>query len=340
MSEENASAMTFTGAQKSAILIMYLNKDVARLLLSQLTDEEVRLVGLAMASIEKVAPGEVEDVVKEFLEDLVNTALISNSGPDFVKSVLPDLIDESRRTEILPPINRRVNRDFEIFIINRKPRAVAALLKDEHPQVQAVALALMGDDNASRVMRYMEQSRQAEITMRMSRLQQIPGDLADDVMTSIREGLGTTDDYMEVGGIDRTARILGRMSRRRHEPILGAVEDEDDALAQRLRRRMVVFEDLRLLNKRDIQTVIKQIQKDDLKLALKGADSLMQDLFFSGMSKRQAADYREELEIMAQPQRALIRQAQESIVAEAVKLRDDGLITLAVGGEEAEEDEE
>ena len=159
-------------------------------------------------------------------------------------------------------------------------------------------------------------------------------------MTSIREGLGTTDDYMEVGGIDRTARILGRMSRRRHEPILGAVEDEDDALAQRLRRRMVVFEDLRLLNKRDIQTVIKQIQKDDLKLALKGADSLMQDLFFSGMSKRQAADYREELEIMAQPQRALIRQAQESIVAEAVKLRDDGLITLAVGGEEAEEDEE
>ena len=340
MSEENASAMTFNGAQKSAILIMYLNKDVARLLLSQLTDEEVRSVGLAMASIERVSPEEVEDVVKEFLEDLVNTALISNSGPDFVKSVLPELIEESRRTEILPPINRRVNRDFEIFIQNRKPRAVAALLKDEHPQVQAVALALMGDDNASRVMRYMEQTRQAEITMRMSRLQQIPGDLADDVMTSIRDGLGTSDDYMEVGGIDRTARILGRMSRRRHEPILGAVEDEDDNLAQRLRSRMVVFEDLGTLNKRDIQTVIKQIQKDDLKMALKGADARMQELFFSGMSKRQAADYREELEIMAQPQRALVRQAQESIVAEAVKLRDDGLITLSVGADEGDEDED
>jgi flagellar motor switch protein FliG len=339
MSEENAILSKFSGSQKSAILVMYLNREVARLLLTRLTDDEVRLIGLAMASIEKVSPDEVEEVVRDFLEELVDTALISNSGPDFVKSVLPDLIDESRRTDILPQINRRVNRDFELFIRNRKPRAVAALLKDEHPQVQAVALALMGDDNASRVMRFMEQTRQAEITMRMSRLQQIPGDLADDVMNSIREGLGVADDYMEIGGIDRTARILGRMSRTLHEPILGAVEDEDDALAQRLRRRMVVFEDLIILNKRDIQTLIKQVQKEDLRVALKGADPQMRELFFSGMSKRQAADYREELEIMAQPQRSLIRQSQESIVAEAVKLRDDGLITLAVGAEEDEEEE-
>lgn len=339
MSEENAILSKFSGSQKSAILVMYLNREVARLLLTRLTDDEVRLIGLAMASIEKVSPDEVEEVVRDFLEELVDTALISNSGPDFVKSVLPDLIDEARRTDILPQINRRVNRDFELFVRNRKPRAVAALLKDEHPQVQAVALALMGDDNASRVMRFMEQTRQAEITMRMSRLQQIPGDLADDVMNSIREGLGAADDYMEIGGIDRTARILGRMSRTLHEPILGAVEDEDDALAQRLRRRMVVFEDLIILNKRDIQTLIKQVQKEDLRVALKGADPQMRELFFSGMSKRQASDYREELEIMAQPQRSLIRQSQESIVAEAVKLRDDGLITLAVGAEEDEEEE-
>jgi flagellar motor switch protein FliG len=235
-------------------------------------------------------------------------------------------------------IQRRVDKEFEGFIHQRQPGAVAALLKDEQPQVQAVALSLMGPGNAARILRFMDQHRQAEITMRMSRLKHIPGELADDVMLSIREALGASDDYMEIGGVDKTARILGKMRRKDQQPILGAIEDENGDLADQLRRRMVVFEDLKTLNKRYMQVLLKQVEKDDLLQALKGATPDMQDLFLGNVSKRQAQDLREELEIMGQIQKSRIRIAQENIVAEALKLMEEGMIYLDIGAPDDEEE--
>ena len=116
--------------------------------------------------------------------------------------------------------------------------------------------------------------------------------------------------------------------------ILGAVEDEDADLADILQRRMVVFEDLRQLDRRSMQTLLKNIDKDEMLKALKGADPDMVDFFLSNVSKRQAADIAEELEIMGGLQKAAIREAQESIVSEAIKLSEEGLIYLDMGEEE------
>ena len=102
----------------------------------------------------------------------------------------------------------------------------------------------MGPQNAARIIKFMDQQRQAEVTMRMSRLKQVPGDLADNLIKTITDALSQSDDYLEVGGIDKTARILGKMPNKDQTAILGAVEDEDADLADILQRRMVVFEDL------------------------------------------------------------------------------------------------
>ena len=329
---------SFTKPQKAAILIMYLEREVSKKILAQLSDDEVRTIGMAMASIDKVTPLEIESVVAEFLRELVDTTLVKYNGPGYVKQILPDLIDEERRDQIIPPITRRVDRDFEIFIKDRKPGAVAALLKDEQVQVQAVALALMGADNAARVLRYMDQHRQAEVTMRMSRLKHIPGDLGDDITRSIRRALGSAEDYIEVGGVDKTARILGKMRQKDQQPILGAVEDEDGELAESLRRRMVVFQDLMQLNRRGMQTLLKNVDKDDLKKALKDARPEIIDFFLSNVSKRQAEELREEIEISGPVQKSRIRIAQENIVAEALKLMEEGVIFLDLGAPDEEEE--
>ena len=171
------------------------------------------------------------------------------------------------------------------------------------PQIQAVTLALMGPQNAARIIKFMDQQRQAEVTMRMSRLKQVPGDLTDNLRT-ITDALSQSDDYLEVGGIDRTARILGKMPNKDQTTILGAVEDEDADLADILQRRMVVFEDLRQFDRRSMQTLLKNIDKDEMLKALKGADPDMVDFFLSNVSKRQAADIAEELEIMGGLQKA------------------------------------
>jgi len=333
---EAATESELSGAQRAAILVMYLDRDVAKGLLRQLDDDDVRAVGLAMGSIENVDPAIIEAVIGDFVRDLHEVSMMPRSGPDFVAKVLPQLLDETRRNELLPIINRRVNREFEQFIAVRPPASVAAMLRDEHPQTQAVALCLMGPENAALVLKHLPEDTKTAITVRMARLKRIPGELADDVIVALRAALGKQDDHLDVGGVDRTARILGRMSRNENGAILEGVSDEDPDLADSLRRRMIVFEDLVQLTNMAIQVVLKQVDRDDMVLALKGASSQLQDLFLANVSSRAADDIREEMEIMGPVPRSRIRAAQERIVAAALTLAEEGSIYLPMGAEDEE----
>lgn len=333
---EAATESELSGAQRAAILVMYLDREVAKGLLRQLDDDDVRAVGLAMGSIENVDPAIIEAVIGDFVRDLHEVSMMPRSGPDFVAKVLPQLLDETRRNELLPIINRRVNKEFEQFISMRPPASVAAMLRDEHPQTQAVALCLMGPENAALVLKHLPEETKTAITVRMARLKRIPGELADDVIVALRSALGKQDDHLDVGGVDRTARILGRMSRNENGAILEGVSDEDPDLADSLRRRMIVFEDLVQLTNMAIQVVLKQVDRDDMVLALKGASSQLQDLFLANVSSRAADDIREEMEIMGPVPRSRIRAAQERIVAAALTLAEEGSIYLPMGAEDEE----
>ena len=318
---------------------MYLERGLAKALLDLMNDEEVRKVGMAMASIDRVDAPDIERIVGDFVRELYEVSLMPRTGPEFVNKVLPDLLEDERRETILPILKRRVNTEFADFISNRPPEAVAAIMADEHPQTQAVAMALMGPDNAAKVMRLMPEEDKGEVTVRMARLKRIPGELIDDVTTAITAALGRDDDFLDVGGVDRTARMLGRLAKTENDRILEVVADEDNPLAERLRRRMVLFSDLMTLTNRGIQTLLKQVDRDDLILALKGGNPTEVDRFLENVSSRAAEDIREEMEIMGPVPKSRIRGAQERIVATALKLAEEGAIYLSIGAEEDEGDE-
>ena len=330
---------TYSGVERAAILVMYLERGLAKALLDLMNDEEVRKVGMAMASIDRVDAPDIERIVGDFVRELYEVSLMPRTGPEFVNKVLPDLLEDERRETILPILKRRVNTEFADFISNRPPEAVAAIMADEHPQTQAVAMALMGPDNAAKVMRLMPEEDKGEVTVRMARLKRIPGELIDDVTTAITAALGRDDDFLDVGGVDRTARMLGRLAKTENDRILEVVADEDNPLAERLRRRMVLFSDLMTLTNRGIQTLLKQVDRDDLILALKGGNPTEVDRFLENVSSRAAEDIREEMEIMGPVPKSRIRGAQERIVATALKLAEEGAIYLSIGAEEDEGDE-
>jgi len=330
---------TYSGVERAAILVMYLERGLAKALLDLMNDEEVRKVGMAMASIDRVDAPDIERIVGDFVRELYEVSLMPRTGPEFVNKVLPELLEDERRETILPILKRRVNTEFADFISNRPPEAVAAIMADEHPQTQAVAMALMGPDNAAKVMRLMPEEDKGEVTVRMARLKRIPGELIDDVTTAITAALGRDDDFLDVGGVDRTARMLGRLAKTENDRILEVVADEDNPLAERLRRRMVLFSDLMTLTNRGIQTLLKQVDRDDLILALKGGNPTEVDRFLENVSSRAAEDIREEMEIMGPVPKSRIRGAQERIVATALKLAEEGAIYLSIGAEEDEGDE-
>lgn len=321
--------------QKAAVFLMYLDHEAARAVLRQLADEDVKRVAGAISEMGEVDPAHVGNVVVDFVDELRSVSVMPTTGRDFASKVLPDLVDANRRDRITKTIRRRdAGRDFESFIQGKPPAAVAAVLREEHPQLSAVALLRMGPTNAAKVLNNLPIDDQPEIAIRMARTKHVDAELAEEVERSLRTALADLEDPMSLGGVEPTAKILGRMQREQNVILLQTIRDRGDSLADDLERRMMSFEDLIRLDGRAVQQVLRVAERSDLSLALRGASPEMKDLVFRNLSSRAAEDLKEELNSGAPPRRVQVREAQDRLVAVVRKLADEGVIDLDSGDEE------
>ncbi len=325
-------ASELTPLQKAAVFVMYLERDAAKAVLRNLTDEEVKHIGAAITSLGEVDEALIEGVVGDFIDELSAVSILPSTGPDFARNVLPELVDEERRPRISAALRRQGVNEFEVFIQARPPHSVASALRDEHPQISAIALLRMGTENAARVLACFPEDERADVTIRMARVDRVDAEMVDDVESALRTALGPLAGPAQIGGVENTARILGRMPRDANIALLDQVRNVQIDLAEDLQRRMVVFEDLGNLDGRAIQALLRAVDRPDLLLALKGASQALRDRFLSNLSSRAAADLVEEMELSGRARRSQVREAQDRVVAVARKLADDGVIELDVGG--------
>lgn len=336
MPAAKANLPELSGVQKAAILVMYLDRDAARALLRNLSDDEVKRVGVAISQLRKIDEAIIEQVVSDFVDQLRNVCVLPTTGPDFARKVLPGLVDEDRRERVATAMRHRVDNDFERFIRGCPAHAVASVLAEEHPQVRAVALLRMGTENAARVLSCLPEEDQSDLTIRMTQAERVSGELAEDVELALRAALADMEDPLPLGGVETTARILGRMSKEKNATVLGNVRATKEELADDLQRRMVSFEDLERLDNRAIQAVLRVVERPDLVLALKGAEPSLRERFLANLSSRAAQDLVEEIEIGGRVRRSLVKEAQDRVVAAARQLAEEGAIFLDLG-EESEE---
>ena len=326
------------GPQRAAVLLMYLDRDVARSVLEHMDTEELRDLGVAMASVEHVSATVVEQVVASFVVDLHEASMVPTSGSAFALEVFPDLLPpDHRRKRVEGTLRRTLSHAFQDFCATRPAPTIAAVLQDEHPQTQAVALLLMGNENAGRVMPLFEEKERVELVLRMARIESIPGELADEVENTLTKALADRgEELWLVPGLDRAAKIIGTLDPDSLEEVLDEIYAEEPDLSDQLRRRMVVFDDLDSMTDRSVQTVLKSIDRETLVVALRGAKGPMRDLFLRNMSSRAAQDTAEEIELLGPLPRQTIDQAQEQIVETVMRLAEDGLVQLPVGGSDSE----
>jgi flagellar motor switch protein FliG len=311
---------------------MYLDPNVSRSLLEFLNPDELRDIGLAMADVENVSPEAIEDVIAEFIRDLYAVSLVPKTGREYALDVLPTLIPEESRPQVVSKIRRTISTAFQDYVSRRMPLTVATLLLDEHPQTQAVAMMLMGMDNAAAVLSFFDEQEQFDLALRMAKMEHIPGELADDVENAITIALEDRGAGLwDAKGVDATARILGRLSKDFQEPLMERITALDAELADLLKRRMLLFSDLGTLDNKSVQSLLKSVDRDTLLVALRGADPVLQELFFANMSRRAAADLRDELEIMGPVPRSEVERSQEDIVQTALSLQEEGVLRLPIG---------
>ncbi len=323
-----------SGPQRAAILVMYLQRDVAREVLRHLSDEDLNGIGEAMAQVEHVSPDVIEEVVGAFVRDMYDACLVPATGSEYALDVLPELVEPARRPRMVSHLRRHISNRLADAVGEHPPRTVAAVLLDEHPQTRAVALLLMGEDHAATVLGEFPEDVRAEVALRMARMERIPSQLADKVEESLisalsDEGVGG----LKLPGVDRTAKILGRLGLDDQQSVLDGIARGEPELSEVLRRRMVVFEDLTRLDDRSMQTLLKSVERDKLVIALRGASEDIAALVLRNMSSRAASDLKEEIEILGPKPKAMVEQAREEIVQTVLHLREEGALTLSFGGD-------
>ncbi|MEN0065247.1 MAG: FliG C-terminal domain-containing protein [Myxococcota bacterium] len=323
-----------TGPQRAAILVMYLTRDVAKDVLRHLSDTDLEQVGAAMAAVEQVSPKTIEIVVEKFIRDMYDACLVPSTGPEYALETLPQLVDEPRRPRLVSALRRRLSDRLAAAVAKHPPRTVSTVIKDEHPQTQAVALLLMGEDNAAGVLACFDEDERASVALRMARIERIPAALADEV----EDGLLAALEDKGVGGlvmpgVDRTAKILGRLPGDEQQAVLDGIAKGEPELSDTLRRRMVVFDDLGRLDDRSMQTLLKSIEREKLVIALRGAGDDILNLVIRNMSSRAAKDLVEEIDVLGPKPKAVVEQSREEIVQTVLHLREEGAIVLSFGDE-------
>jgi flagellar motor switch protein FliG len=326
-----------SGPERSAALLMFVHPRVATGLLSRLSTGEVTQIGIAMNRLERISPELLNQIIAAFVTDLSDIKHMPHSGKDFALNQLADLIEPERRDAVHEPIRRELDDSFETFIGSCLPSAVAIMLQDEHPQAVATALLMMGPENASAILTLMLDREQYDFTRRMAKITTVDGRLARDVENSLRENLGSgLAAQLQMQGVDKTARILCRMGRAAYEPLLARIAKQDKALEQAIRKRMVRFEDLKVLDRRGVQSLLKEIDGADLLVALRGADAEILNLFLGNMSKRRSQDLVEELATSSPVPRKKVVEVQELMVQTTMRLHEEGVLLFPVGAEAEE----
>ncbi|GAB6935772.1 flagellar motor switch protein FliG [Calditerricola yamamurae] len=329
-----AGRKQLSGLQKAAILLISLGSEVSARVFQHLTEEEIEQLTLEIASMRKVEPELKEAVLAEFQEMARAQAYIEQGGILYAKQVLEQALGEEKALRILNRLTANLQvRPFDT-IRKADPGQVLNFIQNEHPQTIALVLSYLQPEQAAVILSALPPTLQADIARRIALMDRASPEVISQVEHILEQKLAAnvSQDYLSAGGIEAIVAILNRVDRTTERTILDTLEVEDPDLAEEIRKRMFVFEDIVTLDDRSIQRVIREVDQRDLQLALKVASEEVREAIFRNMSKRMAETFREELEYMGPVRLRDVEEAQSRIVAVIRRLEEAGEVIISRGG--------
>ncbi|RST75483.1 flagellar motor switch protein FliG [Siminovitchia acidinfaciens] len=322
--------------QKAAVLLISLGPDTASKIYKQLTEKEVEKLTMEISSLRNVTAEKKDKVVGEFHQIALAQKYITQGGLDYAKVVLEKAFGYEEATKML----KRLNASLQVRPFDFAKRADAGqilhFIQNEHPQTIALVLSYLDPEKAGQILSELPTDTQADIARRIAVMDGTSPDVIREVEEILKRKLSATvtDDYSQSGGIESIVQVLQGVDRATEKTILDTLGIQDPGLAEDIRERMFVFEDIVILDNLSIQRVIRECDSDDLMLALRVASDEVKETIFKNMSTRMAVTLQEEIELMGPVRLREIEEAQSNIVAIIRRLEDAGEIILARGGDE------
>lgn len=323
-----------SGVQKAAVLLITLGPEVASTVFQHLKEEEIEELTLEIANTRSVSPQDKEDVLNEFYQVCLAQQYIAEGGIGYAKELLEKALGDDKAQSVIAKLTASLQvRPFE-FVRKTEPSQLLNFIQDEHPQTIAMILSYLPAGQAALVLGALPPEKQADVARRIAQMDRTSPDVIKEVEKVLERKLASlvNQDYTIVGGIDSVVSILNSVDRATEKHIMESLEIEEPELADEIRKKMFVFEDILLLDDRAIQRVLRDVDNADLELALKSSTEEVQNVIFKNLSKRLAAMIKEDMDFMGPVRMKDVEEAQQKIVAVIRRLEDSAEIVISRGG--------
>ena len=323
-----------SGVQKAAILLIALGPEKSSQIFKHLKEEEIEELTLEIANTKSITTQTKDEVIKEFYEICLAQQYIAEGGIGYAKELLENALGTDKAMEVIGRLTASLQvKPFE-FVRKADASQLLNFIQDEHPQTIALILSYLPAGQAAQIISALPPDRQADVAMRIATMDRTSPDVIKEVERVLERKLSSliNQDYTIVGGVDAIVGILNTVDRGTEKHIMESLEIEEPELADEIRKKMFVFEDILLLDDRAIQRVLRDVDNNDLAVALKGANEEVQNVIFKNLSKRLAAMIREDMEFMGPVRMKDVEEAQQKIVGIIRKLEDSAEIVISRGG--------
>ncbi|SDG97843.1 flagellar motor switch protein FliG [Alteribacillus persepolensis] len=323
-----------SGKQKAAMLLISLGPDVSAQAYKYLSEEEIEKLTLEIANVRKVDSNTKEEVLEEFYQIAVAQDYISQGGIGYAKSVLEKALGENEAMQVINRLTSTLQVKPFDFARKADPSQILNFIQNEHPQTIALILSYLESVQAGQILSELPEEVQADVAKRIAEMDSTSPEIVNEVESVLEQKLSATvtQDYTEAGGIESVVEVLNSVDRSTERRILDSLEVQDPDLAEEIKKRMFVFEDIVTLDNRSIQRVIRDVENEDLQLSMKAASEEVKELVFSNMSQRMAETFKEEMEFMGPVRLRDVEESQTRIVSVIRRLEENGEIVVARGG--------
>jgi flagellar motor switch protein FliG len=329
--EKNAE---LSGVQKAAVLLVALGPEKSATVFKHLKEDEIEQLTLEIANTRSIPQSVKDDVMDEFYEVCLAQQYIAEGGIGYAKELLEKALGEEKAKEVIGKLTASLQvRPFE-FVRKTDASQLLNFIQDEHPQTIALILSYLPSGQAAAIIGALAPEKQADVAKRIAMMDRTSPDVIKEVERVLEKKLASlvNQDYTIVGGIDPIVDILNTVDRGTEKHIMEQLEIEEPELADEIRKKMFVFEDIRSMDDKSIQRVLREVDNNDLAIALKGSNEEVQELIFNNLSKRLATMIREDMEFMGPVRLKDVEEAQQKIVNIIRKLEDAGEIIISRGG--------
>ena len=325
-----------SGLRKAAVLMISLGKDTAPEIIGRLGREEIEEVSKAIAEISGITPGERDEVLSEFYNVALGHHYAQQGGLSFAQSVLEKSLSPEEANEIMRQVSQTIHKTPFQFLQKTDAANILTFIQEEHPQTIALILAHLQPEKSAEIIMGLNQQKQIEVVKRVAAMEQTNPEVIAEVEHGLEERLSdiVSQTFDKAGGVEAAAGILNLSDRSTEKGIMEGLETDDPDLVEQIKRLMFVFEDILLVDDKGIQSVLKEIDNDELALALKTASDEMKQKIFGNMSERASELIKEDMQYMGPVRLADVEAAQQKIVDIVRRLEEAGeIIIQGRGGE-------